>query len=117
MAYKSKQPRSEQTNQPRGEWVTREGLYLLPFPVFPAVGAVLMLALMALTPACKKETSEPDWATSFAGCDVKKWPKLLPLAKRSQNEQISVTFYGDEKAPTVSDSFHLLRTNEEQKCL
>ena len=72
---------------------------------------------MALAPACKKETAEPDWSTSFTGCDVKKWPQLLPLAKRSQKEQISVTFYGDEKAPAAGDSFKRLRTNEEQKCL
>ena len=89
----------------------------MPFPVFPVVGPVLMFALMALIPACKKEKAESDWSTSFTGCDVKKWPQLLPLAKRSQNEQISVTFYVDEKAPTPSDSFKTLQTNEEQKCL
>ena len=92
----------------------------MPFPVIPAlpvVGSVLMVALMALIPACKKETAEPDWSTSFNGCDVRKWPQLLPLAKRSQKERISVTFYGDEKAPTADGSFKRLRASEEQKCL
>jgi hypothetical protein len=89
----------------------------LPFPVIPVVGSVLMVALMALIPACKRETAEPDWSTSFTGCDVKKWPQILPLAKRSQKEQISVTFYDAEKAPTADGSFKQLRTNEEQKCL
>ncbi|HEX2489670.1 MAG TPA: hypothetical protein VHR27_09710 [Blastocatellia bacterium] len=92
----------------------------MPFPVIPAlpvVGSILMVALLALIPACKRETAEPDWSTSFTGCDVKKWPQLLPLAKRSQKEQISVTFYGDEKAPTADGSFKRLRSSEEQKCL
>jgi len=76
-----------------------------------------MLALMALTPACKKKTAEPDWSTSFTGCDVKKWPQLLPVAKRSPKEQINVTFYETEKAPAAGDSFKRLRMNDEQKCL
>src|SRR5262249_43269227 len=55
--------------------------------------------------------------TSFAGCDVKKWPQSLPVAKRSQKEQINVTFYESEKAPTAVDSFKPMRMSEEQKCL
>lgn len=77
----------------------------------------LALTLAAFTPSCKKETAEPDWSTSFTGCDVRKWPQSLPVARRSQKEQINVTFYEVEKAPAAGDSFKRLRMNEEQKCM
>lgn len=77
----------------------------------------LAFALTTLTPACKKETAEPDWSTSVTDCDVKKWPQSLPVAKRSRKEQINVTFYETEKAPAARDSFRRVRVNEEQKCL
>src|SRR5262249_52453347 len=84
------------------------------FRVFP----IVYLAFVILAPACKKETADPDWSTSFTGCDVKKWPQVLPTAKRSAKEQINVTFYETEKAPTAdNDSSGRLRLNEEQKCL
>lgn len=86
-----------------------------PLRFIPACG--LALALTAITPSCKKETAEPDWSTSFTGCDVRKWPQSLPAAKRSQKEQINVTFYETQKAPTAGDSFRRLQMNEEQKCL
>lgn len=85
--------------------------------VFKALTCGLMLALAAFTPSCKKETAEPDWSTSFTGCDVGKWPQSLPVAKRSQNERINVTFYETQKAPAAGDSFKRLRMNEEQKCM
>jgi hypothetical protein len=86
-----------------------------PSRLIPACG--LALALAALTPSCKKETDEPDWSTSYAGCDVGKWPQSLPVARRSQNEKINVTFYEAQKAPAASNSFKRLRMNEEQKCM
>lgn len=76
-----------------------------------------MFVLAALTAACKKEADEPEWTTSLTGCDVKKWPQTLPVAKRSPREQIKVTFYESQKAPAADDSFRRLQMNEEQKCL
>ena len=80
-----------------------------------ALASGLALALTALTPSCKKGTAEPDWSTSFTGCDVKSWPQSLPIAKRSQKERINVTFYESQKAPTASDSFKRQQLSEEQK--
>jgi hypothetical protein len=82
-----------------------------------ALASGLALALTALTPSCKKGTAEPDWSTSFTGCDIKSWPQSLPIAKRSQKERINVTFYESQKAPTASDSFKRQQLSEEQKCM
>src|SRR5215475_13840519 len=89
-----------------------------PKPLAQAIGLCFILMIVGLTPACKKETADPDWSSSFTGCDVKKWPQLLPAAKRPPKEQINVTFYETEKAPTAdNNSSGRLRLNEEQKCL
>lgn len=80
-------------------------------------GLCLVLAIMMLSQACHKETA-PDWSTSFTGCDLMKWPQLLPIAQRSSQEQLSVTFYETDKAPTIDrDSLGRRRLNDEQKCL
>jgi hypothetical protein len=84
---------------------------------FKTLTCGLMLMLATFTPSCKKETADTDWSTSFTGCDVRQWPQSLPVANRSQNERINVTFYEAQKAPTAVDSFKRLRMNEEQKCM
>ncbi|HKQ77865.1 MAG TPA: hypothetical protein VJ810_29475 [Blastocatellia bacterium] len=82
------------------------------------IGVCLALVMLALAPSCKKESAEPEWTTSFTGCDVNKWPQLLQAVKRAQKEQITVTFHEKEKAPTASNqSFGKQRLSEEQKCL
>src|SRR5262245_7047973 len=91
--------------------------------MFVIFGICLMLELLTLAPACNRspergKTSAPVWSTSTTGCDLKKWPQLLPTAKRASNQQISVTFYETEKAPTASDnSVARPQLSDEQKCL
>jgi hypothetical protein len=88
-------------------------------------GFLLALITLTLTLACKDKPEEkskraeiPDLPTSVSNCDVKRWPQSLPVAKRSDGEQIDVTFFTTEKAPSAgNDSIGQVNLNDEQKCL